>query len=65
LHEGARAGHIEVVKYLVENGADMNHRTQNGSGGTVLWWAKKELDQDHPVIDLLESMGALDVGPDL
>jgi prolyl 4-hydroxylase len=67
LHEGARYGHVDVVKYLVENGGDVNERTgSDGEGGSVLWWAKRELsDDEHPVITLLESMGAIEIGPDL
>jgi hypothetical protein len=49
---------------LVENGADINAQTGN-DGGTVLWWAKKNLEEDHPVVAFLESMGALEIGPDL
>ena len=64
LHEGARGGHLDVVKYLVENGVDVNAKTRD-NGGTALWWAKQSLDEDHPVIAFLESMGALEIGPDL
>jgi hypothetical protein len=59
---------LEVVKYLVENGANLNEKTggkAGGTGGTALYWAKKELAEDHPVISLLESLGALEIGPDL
>ena len=66
LHEGARAGHIDVVKYLIENGADYNDKTGDGiTGGTALYLAKKQLKPEHPVISYLESLGALDIGPDL
>lgn len=64
LHEGARGGHLDVVKYLVENGADVNALTK-GTGATALWWAKHEHGEDHPVIEFLESMGALESGPEL
>jgi len=64
IHEGARGGHLEVVKYLVENGADINALTTS-QGGSVLWTAKQHLEEDHPVIAFLESMGALEIGPDL
>jgi len=64
-HEGARGGHLEVVKYLAEQGADVNQRTHNQDGGTALWWAKKELGPDHPMIELLESLGGIEIGPDL
>jgi len=63
LHEGARGGHLEVVKYLVEAGADVN--TTNKQGATPLWWAKHQHGQDHPVIEFLESIGALESGPEL
>jgi ankyrin repeat protein len=64
LHEGARGGHLEVVKYLIASGADAN-ATTSSTGGTVLWWAKKTLDANHPVIEFLESLGALANGPEL
>jgi len=64
LHEGARGGHLEVVKLLVENGADYNAKTA-GQGGTALWWAKQIHDADHPVVQFLEEIGALEVGPEL
>lgn len=55
---------MEAVKLLVENGADVNIKTY-GSGGTVLWWAKQTHGSEHPVIEFLESLGALEVGPEL
>ena len=55
---------MEVVKLLVDNGADFNAKTAGG-GGTVLWWAKQTHGEDHPVITFLEELGALDVGPEL
>ena len=64
LHEGVLGGHLDVVRFLVESGADYNAKT-HGEGGTALWWAKQELDEDHPVIEFLESLGALDIGPEL
>jgi hypothetical protein len=52
------------VKFLVENGADINARTST-YGGTALWLAKQKHQDGHPLIVFLESMGALDIGPDL
>ena len=64
LHEGVRGGHLDVVKYLISNGADPNVKTGT-AGGTALYWAKTSLEEDHPVIAFLESVGGVDVGPDL
>jgi ankyrin repeat protein len=55
---------LDVVKYLVENGADVNALTK-GTGATALWWAKQQHGEDHPVIDYLISMGAIESGPEL
>lgn len=63
MHEGARLGHVEVVKFLLENGADVN--AQTGKGGSVLWWARTELGSDHPVLDLLEAHGGEEIEPEL
>lgn len=64
LHEGARGGHLEVVRYLVDNGADINAKT-GADGGTALYYAKKKFDEEHPVVAFLESLGAIEDGPDL
>ncbi|KAL3910851.1 MAG: hypothetical protein SGILL_007525 [Bacillariaceae sp.] len=64
IHEGVRSGHLDVVKYLVDSGADVNAMTGTG-GGTPLYIAKTHLEEDNPIIAFLESLGALDVGPDL
>lgn len=65
LHEAARGGHKEIVRFLYDSGADINARTNEGVGGTALWWAKKTLGDDHEVVSYLESLGAIDAGPDL
>jgi prolyl 4-hydroxylase len=65
LHEASRAGHKEIVKFLYESGADINARTNNGDGGTAIWWAKKSLGEDHEIISYLESLGGIEAGPDL
>jgi prolyl 4-hydroxylase len=65
IHEAARAGHMEAVAFLVQEGADMNARTHNGKGNTPLNIAIGHLSEKHPVSQYLISLGALDVGPDL
>ena len=64
LIESVRGGHLEAVKLLVEHGADINVKSY-GSGATALWWAKQTHEEDHPVIAFLESLGALEAGPEL
>lgn len=64
LHEAARSGHSDAVKFLVEKGSDINARTNMGKGGTVLWWASKSNGEKHPVVKYLKKLGALDLGPE-
>ena len=65
LHEAARAGHLNIVKYLVEQGSNVDSRTgSNGSGGSVLWWALKFHGEDHPVVIYLREKNAKSVAPE-
>lgn len=65
-HEGARGGHVEVVKLLLDLGADKNRRTgKYENGGTALWWAQKQHGDSHAVVEFLRSIGALSIGPEL
>ena len=57
VHEAARAGQLEALKYLINMGADCGAKTDNG--GTALWWARKSLPADHEVIAYLESISAV------
>jgi len=65
IHEGARAGHTEVLKILVEHGADVNERTQNGLGGSPLYYAKENHGKKHASVKYLESLGAKYLEPEL
>lgn len=58
VHEAAVGGHLDVLKYLLENGADLNAFTKEG--GNVLWWAKQVLREDDPVVLYLVSIGAVE-----
>lgn len=58
IHEAASNGHLEVLKYLVDKGSDINAMTKDG--GSVLWWAKNSLDGKDSVITYLEELGAKD-----
>lgn len=66
LHEGARGGHVDIVRILYQNGAKVNQRSSRGRGGTPLYYAKERFgDEDHPVVEFLVNVGGLDLGPDL
>ena len=65
LHEGVRGGHVGVVKYLYEKGASVNIRTHNGKGGNALYWSKKLHGADHPISQFLESVGGVEIEPEL
>lgn len=64
LHEAARRGQTEVIKYLLENyDHDVNERTNRGRGGTALFWAEQMLDEDHDAIRYLKKKGAKNIPP--
>lgn len=65
LHEAARGGHVNVAEFLVQEGSDINARTNNNRGGSVMWWAKESHDEDHPMIKYLEKLGAEYIEPEL
>eukprot|EP00596_Hydrurales_sp_CCMP1899_P004049 CAMPEP_0119051006 /NCGR_PEP_ID=MMETSP1177-20130426/72760_1 /TAXON_ID=2985 /ORGANISM="Ochromonas sp, Strain CCMP1899" /LENGTH=474 /DNA_ID=CAMNT_0007030053 /DNA_START=344 /DNA_END=1768 /DNA_ORIENTATION=+ len=57
-HEAVRGGYLDVLRYLVDQGADLDAQTQEG--GTALWWAKRIHEEGHPIITYLEEIGAPD-----
>lgn len=59
IHEAARGGHLDVMKTLVDNGADIGARTLKG--GTPLWWARHVHGDNNSVVSFLESIGAPDL----
>lgn len=65
IHEGSRGGHTEVVQLLVALGANPDEVTSNGTGGTALYWAEESNGSNHPVVEYLRSIGALNIGPEL
>jgi prolyl 4-hydroxylase len=65
IHEAARAGHPEIVQFLLEAGADVNELTNHGNGFSPLALAKQHHTEGHRVFDLLASYGAVSLGPEL
>jgi len=64
LHEAVRNGHIDAVRLLVEHGADINAVTNGEYGVSPYNIAIDLLPPNHPVTKFLESLGALNIGPD-
>jgi prolyl 4-hydroxylase len=69
IHEGVRSGQLEVVKLLVEHGADVNATTRSGESPLDL--AKRmyedspEEAENDPIVEFLIGLGAITAGPDL
>jgi prolyl 4-hydroxylase len=62
LHEAVRSGATDIVKLLIERGAEMNARTgKRGSGESALAMAKKYLGQNHAITKHLQEMGAMEL----
>ncbi|KAL7550513.1 hypothetical protein ACHAWF_013732, partial [Thalassiosira exigua] len=51
IHEAARGGHVDVVRMLVEHGADVNERANFGEGSSVLELAMENHGEGHPLVD--------------
>ena len=54
LIEAANVNNLDIVKYLVQNGAEVN--AEDSRGGTALGWAKKHNNAE--MINFLEAKGA-------
>jgi prolyl 4-hydroxylase len=63
IHEAARSGHADVLDYLLKQGADINSVTSSGQSPLAL--AKAFFDENHGIIDILETYGAIEIGPEL
>jgi hypothetical protein len=64
IHEAARAGRSEIIQFLIDtHGVDVNERTNQGNGGSPLYWAEQSGDVE--TIKLLKSHGAKSYKPEL
>jgi Ankyrin repeats (3 copies) len=63
LHEAARGGHMEVCRFLMEQGADVNAETNEGS--TPLYEALVFHGNEAPIVQYLEEIGAVLKAPKL
>jgi 26S proteasome non-ATPase regulatory subunit 10 len=60
-----RSGNLDCVKLLVQEGADLAHRTNDGLGASGLFLAEKYHGKDHPVSSFLMRNGGLSLSPTL
>jgi prolyl 4-hydroxylase len=65
IHEAVRGGHLDTVRYLVEQKADVNALTHFGKGVSPYYMALKSHGRDHPLTEYLNGLGAKLVGPEL
>lgn len=65
IHEGARGGHVDVLRILVEHGADVNERTNQGKGASPLFLAIEAHGKKHAVVNYLRSLDAQYIEPEL
>ena len=63
LHEAARGGHAEVIEYLLQQGADVNEQTNQGEGGSPLWWAEKKPKENAKAIAVLKKYNGVALPP--
>ena len=57
LHETARAGSVEVAKYLCERGIDIDLKTGNGTGESALDLARRHHGEDSAIFKFLFGVG--------
>jgi hypothetical protein len=57
IHQAARMGHVDTLKYLLDQGADVDFRTNGGRGRSPLKIAIDFLGEDHAVTTLLKEAG--------
>ena len=64
IHEAARGGHQDAVELLIKHGARVNDRAGK-YGPSVLGLVTQNHGRDHPLVDYLTKLGALEIGEEL
>jgi prolyl 4-hydroxylase len=66
LNEAIRKGDANMIKLVLERGADVNSRSgERGEGGSPLWWALYYHDESSEVVELLKKNNAKNFSPEL
>lgn len=65
IHESSVTGRQEIVELLLNNGANINVRTNGGRGATALYLAERKLGIDDSIVHYLINHGALSISPDI
>ncbi|KAL7512136.1 hypothetical protein ACHAXN_009306 [Cyclotella atomus] len=63
IHEAARAGNIDIIKILLDHGADIDARTEWGEGISTLRVAMQFHEQESPIVEFLKLKGAQSIIP--
>jgi prolyl 4-hydroxylase len=63
IHEAARSGYADILEFLLEEGAQVNQRTNDGLGGNALYWAEKDPVKNEKAIAVLKKYGAVNLPP--
>ena len=61
-HESARAGNVDIIKFLIEAGSDLQQVTKNGE--TALDIALGQLSDDHDAVQYLKTVMGENKGND-
>jgi ankyrin repeat protein len=61
--KAARSGNIEIIKILLDHGADIDARTNWGEGHSTLNLAMQYHDEDSRIVEFLKLKGAQNIIP--
>jgi prolyl 4-hydroxylase len=63
IHEAARSGNVEIIKILLDHGADINARTDFGEGHSTLNIALGYHDPSSEIVEFFAGRGARALSP--